>query len=78
MRAFNTLFIPILAVTSISLVHGPTAYGLCQTGCNTVVGSMLYGRRLRIRRGRRPCSTRSRRVQRSPLQMLGHLRHLRA
>ncbi|KAJ7147695.1 hypothetical protein C8R43DRAFT_1129611 [Mycena crocata] len=44
MRAFNALVLPLLALTGIPLVQGgPLAYGLCQTGCNTVAVACYAG-----------------------------------
>ncbi|KAF8211017.1 hypothetical protein K438DRAFT_2011435 [Mycena galopus ATCC 62051] len=41
MRAFSKL---LLALSGVSLVHaGPIAYGLCQTGCNTVAVACYAG-----------------------------------
>ncbi|KAJ7264656.1 hypothetical protein C8J57DRAFT_1307993 [Mycena rebaudengoi] len=45
MRAFKALFVPLLAlVGSTTLVEaGPLAYGLCQTGCNTLAVACYAG-----------------------------------
>ncbi|KAJ7208767.1 hypothetical protein B0H12DRAFT_1034116 [Mycena haematopus] len=44
MRAFKILAVPFIALSGISLVQaGPLAYGLCQTGCNTVAVACYAG-----------------------------------
>ncbi|KAJ7664006.1 hypothetical protein DFH06DRAFT_1189181 [Mycena polygramma] len=44
MRAFKTLFVPLITLAVIPLVQGgPISYALCQTGCNTVAVACYAG-----------------------------------
>ncbi|KAF7371167.1 Proteophosphoglycan 5 [Mycena sanguinolenta] len=41
---FSKIALPLFALSGISLVYaGPIAYGLCQTGCNTVAVACYAG-----------------------------------
>ncbi|KAK7031764.1 hypothetical protein R3P38DRAFT_2925633 [Favolaschia claudopus] len=44
MRVFRTLFAPLLVFAAATVVEaGPIAYGICQTGCNTVAVACYAG-----------------------------------